>query len=784
MKLKHYCLSLFIMLASLPTFAQQVSVEGYVPYYLSECVERINNKNYSDNDAIYWATILLSGNYKINGSGDNVNPSYFVQKADMSKVSSFTLREFIKTCVNIGLSDMDFSESNIGRLNYGDAMELASFCVDRNAPEKALIFVEQADKYRSKNNVDVNDRIKYSPYAAKAYFATGNAAKGNEIVEQALKQLPDPGKYDAPAMAVIARYLKSQPNANKKLYEKYIGKLSGKLKKLYATDQIWLIGELQAMGKAKDAAKVSEKIAKFNYYSYPENLILAEYFFNQGDKTIAETFIAKAYNKWGNFDPQRVSDYIQLSDKINGESLTVGQLKDVYAALVANDANPQTVDAVGKYLEEKGQKDFLTEQNNLMCERKIREYQNAIDKDKWTLDMALTEYKMLKAYSGTNLDKEEYLNNIKRLLSKAYNAKFEAAMLTKLYNNRELFGDDADAIMTKSIGSYGQSDTLTELLEILMNDESQKDILVWVYPEVAGQFDNPAKRQQEVLEKANEYIGGINSFEQNGIRYSFKGKNLVAEYVGNAAAVTFPATVTYNGTTYKVTAVAGAPGNNSIRTVTISDGIEKVLPYAFKECKNLTTITLGKDCKWYGIGAFGFCPNLSNVIGIDFTDVEGSNAAVKYFLACCYESPKMLDVFYKQMMKKYDADKIEMLASVYILENRYDIDFQIGDKWATLVLAKKFLTTLAAKGNTEAMISICNYFANHKDSKVITAADFLKYARMLTTTKEKAYGYFFMGEAYEFGWGVTPSRTQAHSYYAKGRQLNDPDCDRGFWRTL
>lgn len=781
MKLKHYCLSLFTMLVSMSAFAQRVSVEGYVPSYMKERLDKINANNYSDEDAIYWASCLLSGSYKINGSGDKVNPLYFVQNADLSKVSYFTLKDLIQASMNAGLYDINFPLSDISKMPYDSALKVASLYVDHNMPEKALIFVEHADKYRSKYPVPEYQRIEYSPLEAKVYFANGNAAKGNEIVERALKQQPDPGKYDAPAMAVIARYLKSQPNTDKKIYEKYIGKLSKKFKNLYATDQIWLIGELNAMGKAKDAAKVSDKLAKLNSHSYPENLILAEYFHNKGDKYLAETFIAKAYNKWGNYDAQRVVDYIPLSEKINGESLTVGLLKDVYAALAAYDSNEQMVDAVGKYLEEKGQKDFIAEHNNLMYERKIREYQSAIDNNKWTLDMALAEYKLLKAYTGTNLDKEEYLNKVTNSLAKGYDPDFMASMLTELYNNREIFGDDADDIMKKSIR---RSSVLTNLLEILMNDGSKKDIIAWVYPEISGQCSYSDKNLQKALEKASEYIGNVNSFEQNGFRYSFMGRNLVAEYIGNSAAVTFPATVTYDGTTYNVDAVAGAPGNNSIRTVTISTGIKTVLSYAFKDCKNLTTITLGKDCRDFKVGAFAYCPNLSNVIGLSFTEeAKGPNNAVYYFLNCCYESPKMLDVLYKQMMAKYDSEDIEWFADMYLLKDRYDVDFRIDNKLATMLLAKRILTTLAAKGNTDAMVHLCNYFINNQDSKVITAADYLKYARMLTSTSSKVCGYYFLGLAYENGWGVSPSRKQAHSYYAKGRQLNDADCNRGYWRT-
>jgi hypothetical protein len=99
-------------------------------------------------------------------------------------------------------------------------------------------------------------------------------------------------------------------------------------------------------------------------------------------------------------------------------------------------------------------------------------------------------------------------------------------------------------------------------------------------------------------------------------------------------------------------------------------------------------------------------------------------------------------------------------------------------------MGSRILLNLAAKGNIKAMVDVCYYYikVEMNSGGPISTAEYLKYAKLLLTNKP-AKGDLFMGLAYEFGYGVTPSRSTAHSYYAKGRELNNSDCIRGWDRT-
>ena len=82
---------------------------------------------------------------------------------------------------------------------------------------------------------------------------------------------------------------------------------------------------------------------------------------------------------------------------------------------------------------------------------------------------------------------------------------------------------------------------------------------------------------------------------------------------GTAKTVKIPATVTVDGTTYKVVSVAANAfkGNKKITSVTIGSNVTTIGSKAFCKCTALKTVTLGKNVKTVGTAAFYGCTKLT-----------------------------------------------------------------------------------------------------------------------------------------------------------------------------
>lgn len=79
--------------------------------------------------------------------------------------------------------------------------------------------------------------------------------------------------------------------------------------------------------------------------------------------------------------------------------------------------------------------------------------------------------------------------------------------------------------------------------------------------------------------------------------------------------VTIPATVTLNGITYKVTAIAenAFKSHKKIENVTIKKNVKTIEENAFNGCTNLKSVTIGSDVNTICTGAFSGCKKLTKV---------------------------------------------------------------------------------------------------------------------------------------------------------------------------
>ena len=109
-------------------------------------------------------------------------------------------------------------------------------------------------------------------------------------------------------------------------------------------------------------------------------------------------------------------------------------------------------------------------------------------------------------------------------------------------------------------------------------------------------------------------------FSVDGIYYNYLDGNNVEvtghSYEDYSGAVTIPASVTYNGTTYSVTSIGNAAFRycGSLSSVTIPNSVTSIGRYAFDECSSLTSITIPNSVTSIGYGAFYVCSSLTSIV--------------------------------------------------------------------------------------------------------------------------------------------------------------------------
>jgi hypothetical protein len=111
------------------------------------------------------------------------------------------------------------------------------------------------------------------------------------------------------------------------------------------------------------------------------------------------------------------------------------------------------------------------------------------------------------------------------------------------------------------------------------------------------------------------------NFESGGIYYDITSPNTVAvtyatgSYNSYSGTVDIPSTVTYNGTTYTVTAIGNSAFRNSsnLTGVSIPNTVTSIGEYAFYQCNHLTSITIPNGVETIGNHAFSGCSQLPSV---------------------------------------------------------------------------------------------------------------------------------------------------------------------------
>ena len=134
--------------------------------------------------------------------------------------------------------------------------------------------------------------------------------------------------------------------------------------------------------------------------------------------------------------------------------------------------------------------------------------------------------------------------------------------------------------------------------------------------------------------------GMASTFIQNGIKYVTTSNSEVSVSANNySGSITIPYTVTYDGTTYKVTAISSGAFNNcsnltsvsigsnvttiesgafayskSLTSVSIPNSVREIKGQAFAGCKGIKTISLPSSLTKLGSQAFLDCTGLTSII--------------------------------------------------------------------------------------------------------------------------------------------------------------------------
>ena len=134
------------------------------------------------------------------------------------------------------------------------------------------------------------------------------------------------------------------------------------------------------------------------------------------------------------------------------------------------------------------------------------------------------------------------------------------------------------------------------------------------------------------------------NFSVDGIYYSTLSENtvqVVAPTLGKyTGAIVIPEKVTYNATTYKVTAIGNDAFKGATQTTSVTlpiTSITSIGSYAFNDCTGLTEFTLPATITSIGEKAFYYCDNLHNLY-MHSTDPASYNAGSNAFSKIHYGS--------------------------------------------------------------------------------------------------------------------------------------------------
>lgn len=267
----------------------------------------------------------------------------------------------------------------------------------------------------------------------------------------------------------------------------------------------------------------------------------------------------------------------------------------------------------------------------------------------------------------------------------------------------------------------------------------------------------------------------------------------ITGYDGNATDLHIPASVKLGDRDIPVMKIGpDVFKGKDITSLVIPEGVKVIGKNAFANSK-LTTVTLPDNID-IDDGAFANTP-------LTTVKFSGKGDMIKFYTNCFNGCDKLTSIDPKYKFKEGSADDFAgtplgaKAIEAYIAQQK-TTDDKATAVWNLLTysndyrdnygssLAKK-LRAYAAQNNTRAQAGICAWYLKgyFNDPVNVTGAEFFRAAKALSA-KNLAVGHGMLGLAYEKGIGCTPSRSMAHTIYARGRDMGDEDCENGWWRTF
>ena len=182
------------------------------------------------------------------------------------------------------------------------------------------------------------------------------------------------------------------------------------------------------------------------------------------------------------------------------------------------------------------------------------------------------------------------------------------------------------------------------------------------------------------------------SFTYQKLKYNLNTSTKEAALAGvsdaNLVNLTLPATITYGGSTYKITKIEDSAfrGNTKLKTVNLSSAIylKDLGRYTFMECSSLTSVKLSSSVTKMGNCNFAECTKLSS---FDFVSQQITDIAPYAFRNC--KNLKSINIPHSVKCISASAFCSAGLTSVYISNNVEKIHmsaFQMCDNLTTVTL--------------------------------------------------------------------------------------------------
>lgn len=185
----------------------------------------------------------------------------------------------------------------------------------------------------------------------------------------------------------------------------------------------------------------------------------------------------------------------------------------------------------------------------------------------------------------------------------------------------------------------------------------------------------------------------VSAFEVNGINYSINDDNASVKVTANymnpyTGSVSIPSSVSYEGKSYNVTAIAAMAFYNcsELTSVSLPSSLKEIGMSAFSTCTKLSSITIPNSVTSIGFYAFQNCSALSKVsIGSSVTDI-GMNAFENCTGLTSITIPNSVVTLYQQAF--YNCTSLTTVKISDSIETIFYGTFQGCEKLTTVTFGK------------------------------------------------------------------------------------------------